>query len=125
MGIVERAGQSSAPHEALRIAEICRVRVLGNNGNRAEHADRFGLALVELKSAGNYRVIAGQRRTNAERRADQTVGAGACTSCGYSGTTRAGADRPGEPAHSAAWGVLDHAGVDAENRRPAFGAQQV
>jgi len=45
VGIVESGGDAGAPCETLRISEVRRVSILGNDGNRAEHADGFRIIL--------------------------------------------------------------------------------
>ena len=125
MSVVKRAGKRSTPFESLGIAEVCGVSVLGHDRGGTEDTDGFGFVLVELQGAGQSRIECGDSGSNAQGRGDQAVGAGAGTSGGNRGATRAGTDRAAESAHAASGGILHNAGVDAENVGTRLGAQQV
>ena len=125
VGIVEAAGQYTAPGKALGISEIRGVRILGNNGDRAEDTHRLRVVLVELKGSGDGGVEAGDGRSHAQRGTDQAVGTGARATGRNRRASRAGAHRSPESANASARRVLHDAGVDAQDVGPGFCAQQV
>src|SRR5450432_552904 len=125
--IVKARGESGAPMKALRVGKVGSVGVLSDDSarRRAENAHRFGIVLVELQRAGELGIEADDRRSYAERRVDQAIGAGAGAACRDRGAARAGADVTAEPANAAAGSVLHDAGVDAENAGAGSGSQQI
>ena len=125
MGIVEGAGERAAPLEALGVAEVRGVGVLGNDRDGAEDADGFSVVLVELQRAGERRIEAGDGRADAESRTDQAVGSGARAAGRDRGAAGARADRAAQSAYAAAGRVLHDAGIDAENAGARFCAQQI
>src|ERR1700739_3213256 len=127
MGVVETGGQRGARLQTLRVRKIRGVRILRDDspGCGAEHASRYGVVLVELHRAGELRIEANDRRSDAEGRAHQAIRARASAASCDGGASCAGTDRSAESPDAAAGSVLHDAGVDAENAGSGLGSEQV
>jgi hypothetical protein len=80
---------------------------------------------IFLQRASENWIEAGNERSEAERRTDQTAGASTRTTCAEGRSAGAGADLASQPTHAAAGSVLHNSRIHAESRGTGARAQDV
>src|ERR1700722_13373616 len=123
--VVEPHLQIGPPTKALVIGKIHCAGILCKNRHAVKQARRYAFRMIFLQRTGDDRIEAGDEWSQAQRRTDQPIGAGAYSARPETGTAGGSPGGCTDAAYAPAWSVLHHSGIDAENVGGGFGAQYI